>query len=277
MAAWAASMDADLRKELNGRTLTQLLLGETVHVVEDRGDWVKVVAPAQPSSLHESGYPGWVRRGHLDAPVSHGAGASARITGRTAVCESDLGTKLELSFGTRLWVDTVTDDTVVVLLPGDRRAAIPLDHVQLSQEDRQPGYRADDLLDTARQFLALRYLWGGTSAWGLDCSGLVHLTFRVQDVVLPRDACDQAGAVTPIPLDEVQPGDLYFFARPEDRIYHVGFVSRPVQPDGTRWMLHAPESGELIEDMPMAPHRTETLLSAGRVVEPSTGFAPSLS
>ena len=78
-------------------------------------------------------------------------------------------------------------------------------------------------------------------------------------VLLPRDAHDQAAAhrVEPVPLDEVQPGDLYFFARPGERIYHVGFVTRPVAADGTRWMLHAPEGGELIEDAPLAPHRLE--------------------
>ena len=44
------------------------------------------------------------------------------------------------------------------------------------------------------QFLGVRYLWGGTSAWGLDCSGLVHLSWRGQGVLLPRDAHDQAAA-----------------------------------------------------------------------------------
>ena len=68
-----------------------------------------------------------------------------------------------------------------------------------------------------------------------------------------------------MPLDAVRPGDLYFFARPGERIYHVGFVTRPVAADGTRWMLHAPEGGELVEDAPLAPHRLETLVSAGRV------------
>jgi gamma-D-glutamyl-L-lysine dipeptidyl-peptidase len=71
-----------------------------------------------------------------------------------------------------------------------------------------------------------------------------------------------------VELDAVQPGDLYFFARPDERVYHVGIVSRPVGADGVRWMLHAPEGGELVEDAPLAPHRQETLVSAGRVRKP---------
>jgi hypothetical protein len=68
-----------------------------------------------------------------------------------------------------------------------------------------------------------------------------------------------------VPLDEVRPGDLYFFAHPGGPVFHVGFVTRPVEAHGVRWMLHAPESGELIEDAPLHTARHDTLLSAGRV------------
>jgi cell wall-associated NlpC family hydrolase len=135
------------------------------------------------------------------------------------------------------------------------------------------GERPDlTALDYAHRFLGLRYLWGGTSDAGVDCSGLVHRSWRALGVVLPRDAHDQAAHVDPVSLDDVRPGDLYFFARPGESIYHVGFVTRPVQDDGTRWMLHAPESGTpLVEDAPLAPHRAETLVSAGRV-RPQNGM-----
>jgi cell wall-associated NlpC family hydrolase len=160
------------------------------------------------------------------------------------------------------------------MLPGGRRGQVPLEHLRLAHKEQRPVFDPDDLLDTASQFLGLRYLWGGTSAWGLDCSGLVHLVFRAFGVLIPRDAFDQASDVQPVPLDEVRPGDLYFFARPGERVYHVGFVSRTLGSDSTRWMLHAPEGGELIEDAPLAPHRIETLVAAGRVGRPDTLQVP---
>ena len=273
VAAWTAAMDAETRLGLHGRTLTQLLLGEGVLVLEHHGEWSKVAALMQVSSGDERGYPGWVRTAHLGAHVRRVTGPAAFVVVPVAVCTLESGDELAVSCGTGLWVDSLTDDAAVVLLPGGRRGSLPLDAVRLTHKRQQQTYGSDDLLATARQFLGTRYLWGGTSSWGLDCSGLVHLTLRTHAVLLPRDASDQADAlrdVVPVDLDAVQPGDLYFFARPGERVYHVGFATRPVTAEGTRWMLHAPEGGGLIEDAPMAAERVALLVSAGRIRKPDT-------
>lgn len=274
VAAWAGAMDKDARLGLHGRSETQLLLGEPVVVLEERGGWSRVAALWQPSSRHQEGYPGWVRTAHLGSPAPGQDDAEATVVARSAPCVVD-GAEVELSFGTRLRVLSVGKATATLSLPEGRLGEVPLDHLRLptagaggTEADRAG---ADDVLAAARQFLGLRYLWGGTSTWGLDCSGLVQLTWRSLGVRLPRDAHDQAAGpeispdISPVPLDEVRAGDLYFFARAGKRIYHVGFVTRPVAADGTRWMLHAPEGGELIEDAPLAPHRVDTLVGAGRV------------
>jgi cell wall-associated NlpC family hydrolase len=269
MVAWTAALDAETRLDLHGRTLTQLLLGEPALVLEEVDGWSKVAALWQRSSGHEQGYPGWVRTAHLGVPVDRTSGRTAYVTSTSTRATAEGATPVAVSCGTALWVDpgTAGDSAGVgVLLPGGRRGTLPRSDVRLSHKDEAASCAADDLLATARQFLGVRYLWGGTSGWGLDCSGLVHLTFRTHGRLVPRDASDQAEAtdLEPVKLDDVQPGDLYFFARPGERAYHVGFVTRPVAADGTRWMLHAPEGGG-IEDAPMAAERLGLLVSAGRV------------
>ncbi len=116
------------------------------------------------------------------------------------------------------------------------------------------------VLAEARTHLGLQYLWGVMSPWGLDCSGLVHHSYRSAGVVVPRDAYAQQAAATPVPLGEEQPGDLYFFAREDGHVYHVGFVT------GRSRMLHAPETrgGGLIEDVELPEDRRARLSSAGR-------------
>jgi gamma-D-glutamyl-L-lysine dipeptidyl-peptidase len=263
VAGWTAAMGPEVRRGLHGRTETQLLAGDPVVVLGERDGWSEVVAPWQRSTGQPDGYRGWVRSAHLGAPATGTDGPRASVVTRTTVCTTDRGERQLLSFGTTLRVAAVADETVTVRLPGERSGTVPVSSVRPLGEDHPAD--VEDVLSVARSFVGLRYLWGGTSGWGVDCSGLVHLSWRSQGVLLPRDAYEQADSalVEHVPLDDVRPGDLYFFARPGERVYHVGFVTRPAS--GERWMLHAPEGGELVEDAPLAPHRVETLVAAGRV------------
>jgi cell wall-associated NlpC family hydrolase len=114
------------------------------------------------------------------------------------------------------------------------------------------------LLAEARRHLGLAYLWGGMSTYGLDCSGLVHLSARALGLLVPRDAHDQQDAATPVPVGDVQAGDLLFFARDGQPAHHVGIAT------GDGRMLHAPETGAVIVEEALTPERRQTLSGAGR-------------
>lgn len=76
-----------------------------------------------------------------------------------------------------------------------------------------------DYVETALRFLGTPYLWGGRSARGLDCSGLVQLALLAAGIPCPRDTKDQIALGSP--ADENSPlarGDLVFFER------HVGIM-----------------------------------------------------
>ena len=267
LTAWTEAMsDAPSRAGLHGRTLTQVLLGDPVQVLDEQGDWLRVLAPGQPCSIEPAGYPGWMRRSHAgDQPAVPPAGSGwTMVRSRTARCDLADGDRVMLSFGTLLPVEAIGASRIAVSLPDGRQGALRRSDVLHGEE--HPHAPGSGPLQAAQTFLGLRYLWGGTSGWGVDCSGLVHLAFRLYGVVVPRDAKDQADSpsLEPVPLDDVRPGDLYFFAEPDRPIHHVGFASRAVEADGTRWMLHAPGPADFVEDAPMNEDRLRTLVSAGR-------------
>ncbi len=123
------------------------------------------------------------------------------------------------------------------------------------------------VLDLAREHLGLRYLWGGTSHLGFDCSGLVHQVWRALGVVVPRDADAQCEAAEPVAPGAERAGDLYFFARPGRAIHHVGIVTEPGA------MVHAAERGGRLVEEPLDRDRRHTLYAAGRLPQPGAGPA----
>lgn len=139
-------------------------------------------------------------------------------------------------------------------------SAHPVEGVDVPRSPEEVSRRptGEQLLETARRFVGIDYLWGGTCDYAVDCSGFVHRVLRAHGIMVPRDAHDQQAACSVVPLGEEQPGDLYFFARDERPVHHVGLVVTP----GV--MLHAPESGRAVVEEPLTPEREKTQVAAGR-------------
>lgn len=257
VAAWADAMDTETRLGLHGRTLTQLLFAEPVLVRSERNGWSEILAPWQPSSADDLGYPGWVPSSHLgELPGSATAPVALTVPSAELLTEPDAGSKplSELSFATVLASVEKADGFTRVALPDGGLGWLPDSVLRAVETPATP----EDRIRLGSLFLGLEYLWGGTSKYGLDCSGLVHSVSRVLGQRIPRDAHDQADALEKIPVEEARPGDLYFFARPGKQVHHVGFVSA----DG---MLHASETGKKLENEPLLPERRETLVATGRL------------
>ena len=81
------------------------------------------------------------------------------------------------------------------------------------------------MVSYAKMLLGAPYLWGGRTAFGIDCSGFVQLCARLAGQALPRDASQQIkeGELVYF-LQETQPGDLAFFGEEDGLITHVGIV-----------------------------------------------------
>jgi cell wall-associated NlpC family hydrolase len=283
---WVEAMTPEERGDLGGRTLTQLLLGERVRIEEFRGDWARVVALGQPSSLDTRGYPGWlptdqlsaldgvhvarvrIAARHRDRDNAEDLSGIWHIVEATATAlRDDPDAALAVpgvTFGTRLMaLGAPSDGWLPVAVPGRFEPAWAIEDDIAAIPPTPPADHAE-VLEMADRLRDVPYVWGGVSAYGVDCSGLVHLTWRRFGVTLPRDAHDQAAATTPVPLGQERPGDLYFFARPGQPVHHVGFVA--TAPVGhTRLMLHASsEQGRVVLEQ-VSDVRAEQLVAAHHV------------
>ncbi|WP_410810842.1 NlpC/P60 family protein [Micromonospora sp. 067-2] len=265
--AWVSGLDTD--QQVGDCVLSQLLLGERVFLSELRPDgWARVVAVEQPAAkLDPRGYPGWLPADQL-APVDPTVAGNPLVVDATVV---DLRATPDgpvvlpgVVVGTRLVPAGPTrEGWQPVHVPG-HAAPLWLPDGQLAPApSEQPTAVA--ALAVAQRLLHVSYVWGGLSAHGIDCSGLVHLAWRRFGVLLPRDADDQAVATTPLPFGAERPGDLYFFARPGRKIHHIGIVTAAPGDHGTRRMLHACYRRRRVVEEPLPAERTATLVGVHRV------------
>lgn len=82
-----------------------------------------------------------------------------------------------------------------------------------------------DVIETAKIFLNVPYLWGGRTHAGIDCSGFSQIVYKMLGLNINRDAWQQAeqGRVVDF-LTEAKAGDLAFFDNAEGKITHVGIM-----------------------------------------------------
>ncbi len=206
---------------------TQLLFGELYTVLSSQDSWYKV-------KLAYDDYEGWISaKGHTELEESE----FERLSGADTRCSMDL-------------VQLVTNETAKSQFPilyGSSLPGIEEFRMQIAGqsfnydgqvsmisdfEDDEEGSHDDfmeikhDLVSDSMQFLGAPYVWGGRSLFGIDCSGLVQMAYKLKNIRLKRDASQQAEQGEPVlSLDEAEPGDLAFFENEEGKISHVGILA----------------------------------------------------
>jgi len=99
---------------------------------------------------------------------------------------------------------------------------MPFGSYMEGQADGPQG--VEPIIKKAFTFLNAPYLWGGKTIFGIDCSGLVQVLYRVGGISLPRDASQQIEHGDLINFGEHQKGDLAYFQNKEGKITHVGLL-----------------------------------------------------
>lgn len=197
--------------------VTQLLFGELFEVIGKRNQWRKVRGALD-------GYEGWIDEKQF-AALDESAYDALRA--EMPVCATDL-----LQFVIRKDGDDFIPIVAGSSLPNYQKGHISFSDEEFEFDGEINHPEAEDvqkqLAEHALTFRNAPYLWGGRSPFGIDCSGLVQVVYKMVGIKLPRDAHQQAEIGEKLSfVEESEMGDLAFFDNDEGRIIHVGMMIGP--------------------------------------------------
>ncbi|MDW7615802.1 C40 family peptidase [Peribacillus simplex] len=243
--AWIRSMNYEDKLWLVGNLETQALYGSKVTILEERGEWVKVAVAHQLTPRNDAGYPGWMPKGQLKSGNSLEKQFNrgfALVTAPKTWLYTDSKNRskfMEVSFDTRLPLLQVKKDKVKVMTPSNGAKWIETNDVSVYQDESQiPVPTGKDIVESGKDFLGLSYLWAGMSGFGFDCSGFTYTMYHANGITIPRDSSIQALHGKKVEQENLQQGDLLFFAydKGKGKVHHVGMYI------GDGKMIHSPNS-----------------------------------
>lgn len=264
---WAKSLSISQKQWLVGKIDTQALYGQEVEILKSSGNWHQIAVKDQYVPHNKAGYPGWVPKSHItevnlntnDCPIAIVEAPIAKLYTEPKL--SDKYKFMDISYTTIMPVIQEDKDWVQVQTPANGVKYIRQQDVKLfNNYAAVPKPTQKDIVDSAKKFLGLPYLWAGTSGFGFDCSGIMHSVYKNHGIIIPRDSFVQATHGTAVAKKNMQPGDLMFFAYNggKGKVYHVGMYI------GDGKMLHAPNSSRKVEIIPVDTGIYKTNYSGAR-------------
>lgn len=242
---------------------TQYTLGTPVKLLADEGDWALATGPDGYTGylpvkslcmLDSAAFDAWRQSPRLIITAVEGARLVDTHTS-APISPLPMGSLLSVGDGCVASLPDGRTGRIEGSLPArfDLWAAVPPDTARI--------------LATARALMGVPYLWGGTTADALDCSGLTRLAYLSAGILLPRNASQQAqtGTEVPVDCDSLQPADLIFMGpdSTQSRITHVAIY------EGTHWVIHC--AGRVHRsslDARSPYYLSRTCISARRYINP---------
>lgn len=221
-------VDPDFSSEMT----TQALLGMPVRVLQHDG-WYRIQTP--------DNYIAWVHRDgiHLVTKEELHAWNSTKkimVTSHYGFVYSEPDSRSQtlsdVVAGNRLKWEGSKGAFYKVGYP-DGRIGYISKSISMPEDKWRSGLKQDaaSVIATARTLIGVPYLWAGMSSKGIDCSGFMRTILFMHDMIIPRDASQQAYTGKHIDIapdfSNLQPGDLIFFGRKatanrQERVVHVG-------------------------------------------------------
>jgi len=225
---------------------TQLILGDAVRVFEEAGGFAWVQA-------NRDSYVGYVEAAGLAAPAAHAPTHVVTVPRTFVYAEPDMKKRATaaLSLGSRLTIAGAATTRGTDYALTDSGEAVVAAHL------RPAGEVFADYVDVAEMLERTPYLWGGASAFGIDCSGLVQLSLCMAGRAAPRDTDMQAATLgAPLSGDGLRRGDLVFWKG------HVAIMA------GDDTVLHASGHAMMVVREPLA----DAIERIARLYGRPTGF-----
>ena len=201
---------------------TQMLMGAICWVIERKDGWAMVTTP--------DGYVAWVTEGSLvftdgDGAMEWKAAKRLIVTAHHTPLLAAPGRSAEIvRDAVRGCIFACTGTAGCYYrcrLPDGVEAFVAKRDVADCRkyfEKQNPS--ASDIVSDAKLYMGVPYMWAGTSAKALDCSGLAQRTYMDCGILLPRNASQQAAVGDVVDIgggwDNLRQGDLLFFGRPRD-------------------------------------------------------------
>ena len=193
--------------------VSQLLYGDCFIILSEKNEWLQI------KSLDDS-YIGWVNNNQVKE--------ISKINAEKITFDDKI-------FSTRLidYIETDENKLSSIVLGSNIGACKYFGHKYDKPKNKKTKTK-QNLIKVASLYLNSPYLWGGKTPFGIDCSGLTQMIYRINGYRIPRDANQQSEFGDTLSfIDESEPGDLAFFDDKEGKITHVGMLLE------NNYILHA--------------------------------------
>ncbi len=125
----------------------------------------------------------------------------------------------------------------------------------------------DSIFETARGFLKTKYVYGGCSEKGFDCSGFIYYIFNKYNILLSRSSGRLSSIGQNVDFEDIREGDLLFFKSrnmSSDKVGHVSLVI--CKTENSFQMIHATNRGVVIDNYSDISYYQNRFLFAKRFI-----------